>query len=185
MTLHSPADVTFTPSFPDDFHQSNEAVPVHHRILHDSLPTDLKISMVPIQLPHLPNRHMPQTSEVWWTWRRMALTWSICLHSPIMGQFNNNESPGHAMMPLTGSHQPKKFPMYIPTHLFPLLDWCLWSRCTWPTRTSILSGAYCEDKNHIWDSSQYVLFLQRNTTLYILEVHDKHQTFLKKFVFFM
>ena len=108
MTLHSPADVTFTPSFPDDFHQSNEAVPVHHRILHDSLPTDLKISMVPIQLPHLPNRHMPQTSEVWWTWRRMALPWSICLYSPIMGQFNNNESPGHAMMPLTGSHQPKK-----------------------------------------------------------------------------
>ena len=40
MTLHSPADVTFTPSFPDDFHQSNEAVPVHHRILLDSLPTD-------------------------------------------------------------------------------------------------------------------------------------------------
>ena len=41
MTLTFPADVTFTPSFPDDLHLPNEVVPWHHRILFDSLPTDL------------------------------------------------------------------------------------------------------------------------------------------------
>ena len=135
--------------------------------------------MVPIQLPRLPNRHMPQTSEVWWTYRSMALPWSSCLWNPILGQLNNNESPGYAMMQLRVTSA-LKYPMYIPTHLFPFLDWCHWSRCTWPTRTSILNGVYWEDKNHTWASSRYALFLQRNTTLYILEVHDKkYQTFLK------
>ncbi len=64
MTLHLPADVTLPSSFSDDLPQSNEAVPLHHRIHHDSLPIDTQIGMVPIQLPRLPNWHMPQATEV-------------------------------------------------------------------------------------------------------------------------
>ena len=41
MTLHFPADVTLPSPISDDLPQSNEAIPVHHRIRHDSLPIDI------------------------------------------------------------------------------------------------------------------------------------------------
>ena len=79
-----------------------------------------------------------------------------------------------------GSHH-HHIPMYIPTYLFPLLspflDWCLWSRPSWTTRTSTLSGAFYEDRNLTWASSRCAPFLQHDDTLYIIEVHENTSIF--------
>ena len=133
--------------------------------------------MVPIQLPRLPNWHLSQTTEVWWPRGGLALPWPSSLYCPIMGQYYDNESPGHAMMHLSRVTSLTIFPcIYLLTYS-PLLDWWVWSRPTWTTRTSTLSGACYEDKNHTWASSRCALFLQHDTTLYILEVHENTSIF--------
>ena len=134
--------------------------------------------MVPIQLPRLPNWHMPQTPEVWQPRGSRALPWPSSLYCPSKGQYHHNESPGYdAMMQLSRVTSLNIFPcIYLLTYS-PLLDWCLWSRRTWTTRTSTLSGAYYEDKNRTWASSRCARFLQHDTTLYILEVHENTSIF--------
>ena len=105
------------------------------------------------------------------------MPWPSSLYYPLMGQYCDNESPGHAMMHLSRVTSLTIFPcIYLLTYS-PFLDWCLWSRPTWTTRTSTLSGACYEDKNHTWASSRCALFLQHDTTLYILEVHENTSIF--------